>query len=222
MKKILTITLSILLVLVFLPVIAFAQGQGNQVQNQNQVQTQNQGEDQQLQVATQEQESLQEGQDEESEGQAGGQPKSASSRSETARQHMSAVAQTVEELLTTQGARGGIGQQVSAVAKEQQQAQQEIEGELDKLEARQGWMKKLFGPDYKAIKNLNQQMEQNRLRIQQLTQLQNQVANEADETQLQETIQALVEQNTALQDQIEAEEQVGSLFGWLIRLFIKK
>ena len=128
MKKILIITLSILLVLVFLPVIVSAQGQSNQVQNRNQVQTQNQGEDQQLQINTQEQESLQA--NEESVGTQG--------RSENARQHMSVVAETVEELLTTQGAKGGIGQQVSEVAREQQQAQQEIEGELDKLEARQG------------------------------------------------------------------------------------
>jgi len=221
MKKILMITFSILLVLVFLPVVVLAQGQGNQVQNQNQVQTQNQGEDQQLQVSTQEQESLQEGQDEENEGQAKGQPKSVSPRSETAREHMSVVAQTVEELLTTQGAKGGLGQQVSVVAREQQQAQQEIEGELDKLEARRGWTKKLFGPDYKAIKNLNQQIERNRLRIRQLEQLQTQVANQADQTQIQEAVQALIEQNTAFEEQVQAEEQVGSLFGWLFKLFVK-
>ncbi|MFH1280885.1 MAG: hypothetical protein ABII08_04730 [Candidatus Beckwithbacteria bacterium] len=210
MKKILIITFSTLLVLAFLPVVALAQGRSNQVQNQNQVKTQNQGEDQQLQVTTQEQESLQ-----------GGQPKSVSPRSETAREHMSVVAQTVEELLTTQGAKGGIGQQVSEVAREQQQAQQEIEGELDKLGARQGWARKLFGPDYKAIKNLNQQIERNRLRIRQLEQLQTQVANVADQTQIQEAAQALVEQNTALEEQIQAEEQTGSLFGWLFKLFAK-
>lgn len=212
------------MVLVFLPIVTFAQGQGqgnNQVENQNQVQTQNQGEDQQLQVTTQEQESLQQGQDEEAEGQTQGQPKSISPRSETAREHMSVVGQTVEELLTTQGAKAGIGQQVSEVAKEQQQAQREIEGELGKLEVRQGWMKKLFGPDYKAIKNLNQQIERNRVRVRQLEELQNQVTNQVDQTQIQEAVQALVEQNTALEEQIQAEEQVGSLFGWLFRLFAK-
>ncbi|MBU2592518.1 MAG: hypothetical protein ABH867_04405 [Patescibacteria group bacterium] len=221
MKKILIITFSVLLVLVFLPVVALAQGRSNQAQSQNQVQTQNQGEDQQLQVATQEQESLPEGQDEENEGQAKGQPKSVSPRSETAREHISVVAQTVEELLTTQGAKGGIGQQVSEVAKEQQQAQQEIEGELDKLEARRGWTRKLFGPDYKAIKNLNQQMKRNRPRIRQLEQLQTQVTNQTDQAQIQEAVQALIGQNTALEEQIRAEEQVGSLLGWLFKLFTK-
>ncbi len=151
-------------------------------------------------------------------GQAKGQPKSVSSRSEIARQHMSVVAETVEELLTTQGAKGGIGQQISEVARQQQQAQEDIEEQVDKLEARRGLMKKLFGPDYKAIKNLNRQMGRNQLRIQQLEQLQTQVTNQADQTQIQGTVQAMVEQNTVLQEQVRAEEQVGSLFGWLFKL----
>jgi 5-bromo-4-chloroindolyl phosphate hydrolysis protein len=48
----------------------------------------------------------------------------------------------------------------------------------------------LFGPDFKAIKNLNQQMEQNQARIQELQQLANQTQNQADQAQLQEMIQA--------------------------------
>jgi len=152
-------------------------------------------------------------------GKAVGQPKSPSSRSENAKQHMSTVSQEVEELLTTQGAKAGIGRQISQVAQEQQQAQVEIEEELNNLESQPGWLKKLFGPNQKTIKNLNQQVEQNQLRIQQLNQFQKQVQNEADLTQIQQTTQALTAQNTALQEQIQAEEQAGSIFGWLINLF---
>ena len=64
-------------------------------------------------------------------------------------------------------------------------------------------------------------MEQNQLRVQQLQRLQTQVANQADEAQIKEAIQAFVEQNTALANQIQAEEQVGSLFGWLAKLLAK-
>lgn len=223
MKKILTITFSILMALMFLPVVAFAQSQdqGNQVQNQNRVQTQNQGEDQQLEVVTQEQESLQEGQDEESAGQAKGQPKPINSRSETARRHMSVVAQMVEELLTTQGARGGIGQQVSEVAKEQQQAQETTEDELDKLDARRGWVKRLIGPNYKAIANLNRQLERNQERIQKLEQLEVQMADQTDKAQVEEAIQALVRHNNALQEYLNSEEKTASLLGWFFRMFAK-
>lgn len=109
--------------------------------------------------------------------------------------------------------------QVQSVAKEQAQAQNQIQSQLNKLESRSGIAKRLFGPDYGAIKNLRQQMEQNRLRIELLTELQNQVTNQADESQIQEAVLALTEQNTSLQEQIEAEENVVSLFGWLIKLF---
>lgn len=178
---------------------------GNQVQNQ--VKTRNAGEDSQLEVNTQE--SLQA--NEERVGSQG--------RSETARQNMSVVAKKVEELLSDETVQGGIGQQVKDLASQQKQAQGEIKGQLDKLESRQGLMKKLFGTDQKAIKNLKRQMEQNQLRIQQLQELQAQVTNQAEETQIQLLTQALVEQNTALAEQVQAEEEVGSVFGWLVKLF---
>lgn len=140
-------------------------------------------------------------------------------RSETAREHMSVVAETVEELLTTREDQAGIGQQVRVVAQEQVQAQNQIETQLNKMESRSGLSKKLFGPDYGAINNLKMQMEQNQLRIQQLEALKVEVSNEADETQLETAIVALVDQNTALSDQIMMEEETSSLFGWLFRLF---
>lgn len=234
MKKA-VMSLSALLVLLSLPAVVFAQGkqqgqgvqqrvqepstqedeaaaapQGSQVQNQNQVQTQNQGEDQQLQITTREQENLQTGQS-----------KSVNPRSENARQHMSIVAQEVENLLTTGSRMGGIGQQVREVAQQQKQAQTQIQQQLGKLESRQGLMKKLFGTDYKAIKNLNQQVERSRLRIQQLQELEPQLANQIDQTRIAQVIQALTEQNTALQEQVQAEEQTASLLGWLFKLLAR-
>ena len=111
--------------------------------------------------------------------------------------------------------------QIRTIAQEQVQAQTQIQAELNKLESKSGFMKKLFGTDYGAINNLKQQLEQNRLRIKLLTELQNQVTNQADETQLQEAVLALTEQNTSLEEQIEAEESIGSLLGWLVKLFYK-
>lgn len=127
--------------------------------------------------------------------------------------------QYMQELMNMEGLDEEVGNQVKTLAQKQIQAQGEIQTQLNKLEAKSKFMKNLFGPDYKAIKNLNQQIEQNRLRIQQLAQLANQVQNQAEETLLQEAVQALTQQNTALQEQVRAEEKVGSLFGWLIKLF---
>jgi hypothetical protein len=187
---------------------------GNQVQNQNQIQTQNQGEDQQLKVSNQEQENTGE-----QVSQAEGSTKAASPRSEVAVEKMSNVAQKVEELLTTQEAKGGIGDDVRKVAQEQKDAQGKIQQELKKVDNRGGLLKLLVGPDYKALKSMQKQMEQNQLRIQTLEQLKNQLLNQGELTSVQEAIQALIEQNTALQDRISLEEGNFSLLGWLFRLF---
>jgi len=184
------------------------QGTGNQVQNQNEVQTQNQGEDSQIQTNTQEQE-LQVT------------SKSAAPRSETAKENMSVVSQKVEELLTTQAEKGGIGEQVRQIAQEQNQAQAQIQEQLNKLETKGKLARLLTGTDYNAVKNLKAQLVQNQLRIQQLEQLQNQLFNQGDITMVQETIQALIQQNTSLQEKITAEEQIKSMFGWLFKLFTK-
>lgn len=181
---------------------------GSQIKNQNEVQTQNQGEDSQIKTNTQEQESKET-------------TKSASPRSETAKENMSNVSQKVEELLTTQTEKGGIGEQVRQIAQEQKQAQDQIQTDLGKVDSRKGLLKLLIGPNYQALKSMQKQMEQNQLRIQQLEQLQNELTNQGDITMVQETIQALTEQNTALQNRINLEDQSGSLLGWFFKLFTK-
>ena len=205
----LSIFIVIVAVLSFGPVVYAAKNEktGVQVQNQNQVKTQNAGEDSQLQVNTQEQESQ-------------GMPKGESPRSETAKENMSVVAQKIEELLTTKTTEGGIGEQVKQIAQEQTEAQDQIQTELAKVDSRGGLLKSLIGPNYQALKNMQKQREQNQLRIQQLEQMKNQLINLGEITMVQETIQALTEQDTALQDRIALEEQTSSLLGWLFKLFV--
>lgn len=182
---------------------------GNQILNQNQVQTQNQSEDTQLQVNTQEQENLEEGAD-----------TGVQNRSQNAVENMSNVADQVQQLLQVRTS-GGIGEQVRQIAQEQKQAQNQTQMELGNVDNRAGLLKSLIGPDYKALNNIQKVMEQNQLRIQQLEQLQNQLTNQSDITMIQETIQALTEQNIALQDRITLEEKSGSLLGWLFKLLTR-
>jgi hypothetical protein len=178
-------------------------------QVQNRVETQNAGEDSQLQVNTQQETS------------GVGMPKSLAPRSAAAQENMSVASQKVEELLTTKTTRGGIGDEVRQIAQDQKLAQDEIETELVKVDSRGRWLKVLAGPDYKAMRNIQQLMEQNRLRIQQLEQLQIQVTNQGDIAMVQETVQALIDQNTALEDRVALEERTGSVFGWLFKLFTR-
>lgn len=182
---------------------------GNQVKNQNEVNTQNQGGDTQLQVNTQEEENLENGQGE-----------GLQTRNQTAVDNMSEVAKQVQLLLQTR-ASGGIGEQVRQIARAQNQAQTQIQEQLNKLESKSKLARFLTGTDYGAIKNLLRQLEQNQLRIEQLEQLQNQLSNQGDITMVQETIQALIQENTSLQELIAAEEKTFGLFGWLFKFFAR-
>ena len=175
-----------------------SQGKGVPQQFQNKVETQNQGEEAQIQVNTSQ-----------SEG-----------RSDSARQHMSNVAEEVEALLADEDRDGGIGQQVKVIAQEQKNAQKAIEGNLEEIDGRKGFAKKLLGPDYGAMKNLEKHMAQNQLRIQQLQQLQTQTSNQSEQTQLKNAIQAMQNQNTVLGERLQAESDSPGMLGWLIRPLI--
>lgn len=212
MKKILLILPLLLAFGLVLPAIAANNNgagaqTGNAVQNRNQVTTQNQGEETQLQVNTQEQESL--GSDE---------GEGLQNRNQAAIQNMSEVAEQVQMMLQIRTT-GGIGEQIRQVAQEQNQAQTQIQEQLNKLESKGKLARLLTGTDYGAVKNLKQQIEQNQLRIELLTQLQNELSNQGDITMIQETIQALIKENISLQETITAEEQTKSMFGWMFKLF---
>ncbi len=184
---------------------------GLQVQNQNQVQTQNQGEDQQLQIQTQEQE--QTGTDE-------GKGINSQNRNQNAVEHMSEVAKKVQELQQIRE-EGGLGEQVRQIAQEQSIAQSVIKQNVDKLNSRGALKKLLLGTDYSAIKTLKAQLAMNQLRITQLEQIQTQLINQEDVVMVQATIQSLIEQNTALQNQINTEEKTKSMFGWMFKFFAR-
>jgi len=175
------------------------------VQNKNQVQTQNEGEDSQLMVNTEEEENL-EGREVGS--QSGG----------LSAEHMSEVAKQVQALLQVRTT-GGIGQQVRVIAQAQNQAQIQIQAQLDKLESKGKLARFLTGTNYEAVKSLQQQIIANQLRIQELTTLETQLTNQSDIASVQATIQALTQENVSLQEEIAAELQTRSLFGWLFRLF---
>lgn len=184
-------------------------GVGMGTVNQNKVQTQNAGEEQQLMVNTAEQE------------EAGVGSESAKTRNEMAIQNMSEVAKGVEELLASRTLKGGIGDQVRLLAQDQEKSQDQIRLQVDKVVSRGGLMKVLFGSDYRAVKGIEELMAQNELRIQQLTELKNQLTNKGDITLVQEMINSLTLQNTSLQSMVDSEMGQRSLFGWLVRLFVR-
>lgn len=198
--------------------LALISTQGVKAQNQQQLQivisptvkqikTQNQGEEQQLQNQFQFQENQENATGEGSQ-----------NRNQNAFQNMSEVAKQVQLLLQSRIS-GGIGDQIREIARVQNQAQSQIQEQINILDSKGKLARFLTGTDYRTVNNLRQEIVQNQLRIRQLEQIQTQLTNQGDLTVVQATIQALIQENTSLQERITVEEQTKSLFGWLVRLF---
>lgn len=173
---------------------------GNLVKNQNQVQTQNQGEDQKLQVKTKETETLNQEVDE----------------------SVEKVSTQVQELLDTVGAKSGIGQQVKEIAQNQQKNQEKIKSNVYELKNRGQLVRLFVGSDKKMTQALQLLTEENKLTIEKLEAMKNLTKNQAELTQLQETIDLMLYQNTSLGEKIAKENQVNGLVGWFARLFSRE
>lgn len=165
---------------------------GNDTANTNQIQTRNEGEESSLQVSNSEKENL------------GG-----------------LVSQKVQDLLEDETLEKGIGLQVKQFVQEQKQTQERVQEKLIEALGRNKITKSLIGPDYKTLRTANEQLEGNQIRIQSLEELKLKLTNQADITLVTQTIEALVAQNTSLQEQINLEEKQFGLFGWLFKFLSK-
>ncbi len=192
--------------------------QGQQIQNQNQNQVKNQGTE--MIIQSQQREMEKEG---ELQTGAGNQENAQydQARSEKALEKMSEVAKKVQELQMLGESEGGIGQQIREIAQNQTESQARVQEQVRVMDSRQGLMKTLLGPEYKAMNQIRLEIAENQLRIRQMEDFANQLVNQAEGTKIREMIQALTQQNTALQERLGEEEQVKSMFGWLMRLFQK-
>lgn len=191
--------------------------------NQNQAQTQNQGEETQLQNKEQEQSQTGEQTGTQTQTQTQSQlqihepqymPKNQNSY-----QHMYQMQANVANMLnfSYQLQNQGLASQIQTIAQNQIQSEDKVNQAIDKAEARGSVAKFFLGPDYKQLKLVKEEMEQNRLRIQELNQIMTQLSNQDEQSQLQNIIQTLEMQNTELQNQLNAQTQGFSLLGWLFR-----
>jgi ubiquinone/menaquinone biosynthesis C-methylase UbiE len=181
---------------------SYALAQGNNAengaqQNQQQEQTFNQGEDSQIQVQIQEQ--AQEQIDIED--------------------HRSAVANFVMGLENIADRETGIGQQVRTIAQQQNQSASTTMQIMEKVQTRSKVKTFFFGNDYKNLGALRSEIVQTRNRLDHLNQLMENVQSEEEQTELQNQIQTLEQEQVKIENFIEAEEDKFSLFGWLVKMF---
>lgn len=184
---------------------------------------QNQGEDQQNQVQLQQQIQTRQGQ----EGATGtgnqiqAQAQTQNRGSENALRRRSQVANAVQEILQVANRNSGIGQQVRTIAQTQNQEQEQIEASLAQVKNRGQLRKFFFGPDYKNLNSVEDQLANHNAKLAELKRLTSEVSNAKDAEVLEDQI-AIMEQVTAeLKVEIENESKGFSLFGWLNKMFSK-
>ncbi len=136
--------------------------------------------------------------------------------------HRSAVATFVQGLLkVADREKGGIGDQVRAIAEEQNDVENQEAEAIDQIENR-SWLKTFFiGTDYKNIGQLRSTMVKTGNRIDQLKRLLDKTTSDATKTALQTQIQALEQEQQKINDFIKTNEGKFSLFGWLVKLFYR-
>ncbi len=136
-------------------------------------------------------------------------------------QRRSRVANAVQEMLHVAERNGGLGKQIRTIAQNQNQNQERIEANLERVQSRSRIVRFFIGPDYSEINNADSILRQNREQIEQLNQIKNQFTNQSDQQQLTEQIRVLEQANSQIEESLTSEQRKFSLFGWLFRSFSK-
>jgi|SRR3989344_3568334 len=137
---------------------------------------------------------------------------------EEAEAHRSAVASFIKSLLEVADRnKGGIGEQVRAVAREQEEAQATTSKAVAEVEGR-NWLKTFFlGTDYKNLGMLRSEMVKTQSRIDRLNRLLETMTTSTGATTTLEQIRLLTEAQTKLENFLRQNESKFNLFGWFVK-----
>lgn len=131
-------------------------------------------------------------------------------------QNYNQVRMVVHTLLEMENLTGGIGRNISAIAREFNNSIQATMRMENKIQTRSGIAKFFFGGDSEAAKEIESQVNQNRLRIRELSQnMENCQCDEQVRAMLQEQIQNMEQEQTRLQQLAQKEKSNKGLFGWI-------
>jgi len=126
----------------------------------------------------------------------------------------------VHSLLAMENLTGGIGRNVSQIAREFNNSVQATIRAEERIQTRRGILRFFVGGDGEAAEEIEQEVNRNRERIQQLTQLRQQCnCSEEVQAMLQEKIQAMEQEQNRLQQLSQNEKQNRGIFGWILGLF---
>ncbi len=125
------------------------------------------------------------------------------------------VRSAVHALLAMEGLAGGIGKQVSDIAKEFNNSVKATIMAEEKVQSRGAFARFFAGGDHEAAEELENEVNQNRQRIEQLKQLKTQVMNGEVQAVFQEQIQLAEKEQERLQQMAQEEKSSKGLLGWI-------
>ncbi len=129
-------------------------------------------------------------------------------------QNQNAVRLAVHNLLSMENMTGGIGPQVSAIAREFNNSVQNTIRAEEKIQTRSRISKFFFGGDSEAADEIEAEVTQNQIRLQELNQLYGQCNCSSEvKAMLNEQIQSMEQEQTRLQELTQTEKESKGLFG---------
>jgi len=193
----------------------YQEGQGVQVEQE----TQNQGEEQQVmvqqQTKTQQKQQVQE-MIQNKQQEMNQELEALGKKEQNVHRNQNQVRLAVHALLAMENLTGGIGPQVSVIARDfNNRINKTIQAE-EKIQKRSAFKRFFAGGDYKAAQEMEQEVNRNRERIQELKQLKEQCECDEDiKAMMQEQIQNMEQEQNRLQELAQKEKKSKGLFGWI-------
>ncbi len=135
-------------------------------------------------------------------------------------QNQNPIRLAVHALLAMENRTGGIGRQISEIAKEFNNSIQSTINAEEKIEMRSSFKRFFAGGDAGAADELEQETVKNQARIQIMNQLKEQCTESTDCSQeakmmLEEQIQTMQQEQTRLKALADKEKKSKGMFGWL-------
>jgi hypothetical protein len=136
--------------------------------------------------------------------------------------HRSAVGTFMRNLLdVADREKGEVGEEIKAVAKEQDEAKDKVADAIDKIQNRGKLKTFLIGTDYRNMGALRSEMVKTRNQIDKLGRLIERASSSESKTALEEQLKTLQGAGQKIEDLLKANESKFSVFGWFVKLFSK-
>ena len=139
--------------------------------------------------------------------------------SQSAKEKMGETSNKMGALLEMKDNAKGVTERVKVIAKEQIQAQEKVANKLEQMEQKKVWLKKMFGYDQEAVKSVQDEIEANSLRIEELQALKEEATSKTEIATLDEAISSLSDQNVYLDSAVQEEMKNQGVWGWFRNLF---